>query len=106
MLEGIYLLGTQFVQHTNPEWVKINGVVLGESKKFSYKTSWSRDIESLLDTLSKDPNITCVLYNWKTGDAYTKSGFDLTNRSDYTRNPEFTTFILKRNIHKYVNENN
>jgi hypothetical protein len=104
MLTGKYLLGTQFTEDANPEWVKISGVVLGESKKFSYKVSWSRDIETLLVSLSKDPNITCVLYNWKTGDAYTKTGFDLNDKTDVARNPEFTTFILKRNIHKYVNQ--
>lgn len=102
MLLGTYLLGSQFLQDPKPDWIKINGVVLGESKKFSYKTSWSRDIGSLLDTLSKDSQITCVLYNWKTGDAYTKTGFDLTDRSDYNRNSEYTTFILKRKIQQFV----
>lgn len=103
MLTGTYLLGAQFIEDTNTDWVKISGVVLGESKNFSYKVSWSRDIETLLISLSRDPNITCVLYNWKTGDAYTKTGFNLGDKNDYKRNPEFTTFILKRNINKYVN---
>jgi hypothetical protein len=56
----------QSIKDPKPDWIKINGVVLGESRKFSYKVSWSRDIGSLLDSLSKDPAITCVLYNWKT----------------------------------------
>ena len=102
MLLGTFLLGSQFIQDPKPGWIKINGVVLGESKKFSYKVSWSRDIGTLLDTLSKDPAITCVLYNWKTGDAYTKSGFDLTDKSDYSRNSEYTTFILKNKINKFI----
>lgn len=102
MLLGTFLLGSQFIQDPKPEWIKINGVVLGESRKFSYKVSWSRDIGTLLDTLSKDPAITCVLYNWKTGDAYTKTGFDLTDRNDYARNQEYTTFVLKHKISHFV----
>ena len=102
MLLGTFLLGSQFIQDPKPDWIKINGIVLGESKKFSYKVSWSRDIGTLLDTLSKDPAITSVLYNWKTGDAYTKIGFDLTDRNDYARNPDYTTFILKHKISQFV----
>lgn len=102
MLLGTFLLGSQFIQDPNPNWIKINGIVLGESKKYAYKISWSRDIGSLLDSLSKDPAITCVLYNWKTGDAYTKTGFDLKDRSDYARNSEFTTFILKKKVNQFV----
>jgi hypothetical protein len=99
---GTYLLGSQFLQDSNPNWIKINSIVIGESTKFSYKISWSRDIVSLLNSLSKDPYVTCVLYHWKTGDAYIKTGFDLSDKSDYKYDSEYTTFIVKNKINQFV----
>lgn len=101
---GTYLLGSQFLPHSNPNWIKINGIVIGESPKFAYKISWSRDIDSLLNTLYKDPCVTCVLYHWKTGDAYIKTGFDLSDKSDYKYNSEYTTFILENKIHQFIQQ--
>lgn len=97
-LIGKSVLGSPFLQDPKAEWLKLNGVVLGESKKFSYQTTRSRDIGSLLDRLIKDSSIVCVLYNWKTGFAYTKTGFDLNDKNDYHRNEDFTTFIVKERI--------
>ena len=98
MLTGKFLLGSQFIQDTDTDWIKINGVVMGESYKFSHKISWSRNIKKLLESLSNDTTVVCVLYEWKSGYAYIKTGFDLNDKTDYARNPEFTTFINKRAI--------
>lgn len=97
-LIGKSLLGSPFIQDPKPEWIKIDGVVMGESDKFAYKTSSSKDIGSLLDSLSEDSHIVCVVYDWKTGAAYTKSGFDINDSSDYTHVENFTTFIFKDRI--------
>ena len=95
-LIGKTLLGSLIVQDTKPGWLKINGVVLGESQKFSYKLISTKDIGGLLDTLTSDQNVSCVVYNWKNGNAYIKSGFDLNDVNDYKLNSEYSTFIVKK----------
>jgi mannan endo-1,4-beta-mannosidase len=90
---GKSLRGSPFLQDPKPEWIKINSVVMGESPEFGYKTFWSKDIGNLLDSLVPDDNITCVLYNWNTGYAYTKTNFDLNNMNDSKYNSDYTTFI-------------
>ena len=105
MLLDTFLLGSQILQSENPDWNKINGVVMGESERFSYKVLRSRDIVTLLNTLSsdsRDSTVTCVLYNWRTGVAYIKSGFDITDKGDYSRNIEYTTFILNNKIMEFM----
>lgn len=94
-LIGKKILGHPFLQDPKPEWIKINGIVLGESKKYSYKTFSSNDIGNLLQNLFKDSKIICVLYNWKNNTAYTKTGFNLNDSNDYAINSDFTTFIRK-----------
>ena len=101
-LIGKSLLGSPFIQDTKFEWIKINGVVMGESKRFGYKSVQSRDIGGLLDNLITDPNVTCVLYNWQTGNAYTKTGFNLNDSSDYNHNSSYTTFIVKNKISQFI----
>lgn len=98
MLTGKFLLGSQFIQDNDTDWIRINGVVMGESYKFSHKISWSRNIKKLLESLSSDKTVVCVLYEWKSGYAYIKTGFDLNDKSDYAINPEFTTFINQKAI--------
>lgn len=76
-------------------WMKINGITLGDSKDFGYKTVQSNDIGNLLDTLFKDPNVKLLNYNWKTQTAYVKTNYNMKNAGDVTINGDYTVFIKK-----------
>jgi hypothetical protein len=91
-------LGSVFKQDPKPEWIKIDGVVMGESPQYGYKVINSPSIGAILDSLINDPNAKCVVYNWKNAIAYVKTGFDMKNPLDSAKNPEYTTFIPKRAI--------
>lgn len=102
---GTTLLGSLFLQDTNPNFIKINGVVLGESSKYSYKSVYSRDISKLLNNVLSDTNVVCVLYDWKSGNAYMKTGYNFSDPLDYKHNPNFTTYIIKSKIDSFVTFN-
>lgn len=93
--EGVF----SFEQDAKQNWAKINRVVLGEQHVFSYvfKTS-ERDIGGLLDRCSTDPNIVAVVYDWSTGNAYCKTGFNLNSQDDYKYQDNFTTFVVKSKV--------
>lgn len=98
MLLGTTLLGSLFLQDTNTNYIKINSVVLGESNIYSYKSVYSRDISTLLKDSLLDSKIICILYDWKSGNAYMKTGYNLHDNSDYKYNKDFTTYIVKSKI--------
>jgi chitinase len=87
------VLGKSIIQDTKPNWLKVNGVVVGDT--FNYTSYNSKDIGNLLDTVSKDQKVAALLYNWKTGEAYSKTGFDFNNSADTKINADFTSFIVK-----------
>ena len=91
-------LGSVFKQDPKPEWIKIDGVVMGESRQYGYKVINSPSIGAILDSLINDQNAKCVVYNWKTATAYVKIGFDMKNSLDSAKNLDYTTFIPKRAI--------
>lgn len=99
------LLNNIFVQDPNPSWIKINNVGIGESHKYGYKVYTNLNIGDLLTTVSKDSNVVCVVYQWSTGIAYTKSGFNLSLNGDVSSAPGYTTFVLKSKISKFYNGN-
>jgi mannan endo-1,4-beta-mannosidase len=68
---------------------------------YGYNEYNSKDIGGLLDRLRGDPNVTCLVYNWKTGIGYAKTGFNLSNEADYKTVSGYTTFILKNKIPEY-----
>jgi len=89
-------LGNTFVNDPNlKNWIKIDNVVLGNSSVFKYNSGNSLDIRALLTTLESDSKVIVCLYEWKTGNYYTKSGFNLSAPSDYSNNALFTAFIIK-----------
>jgi chitinase len=90
---GKVVLGNTIIQDGKPNWLKIDGVAVGDT--FNYMSYNSTDIGGLLDQVSGDPKVAALLYNWKTGDAYTKTGFDFSNGADTKLNPDFTSFIVK-----------
>jgi chitinase len=95
-LLGRVVLGSTIIQDNNPNWLKLDGVVIGDT--FNYQSYNSGDIGGLLDQVSGDQNVAVLLYNWKTGDAYSKTGFDFNNSADTKINADFTSFIVNRNI--------
>ena len=101
-LNGVSILNNTFVQDTNTNWLKINNVCIGESSIYGYYTINSNgDIGGLLNTLSQDKNVTCVVYNWSNNTAYIKTGFNLSVQSDYKLTTGFTSFVLKSKIPIY-----
>lgn len=100
-LIGTYFLNSEFIQDTNPEFVKINDVLLGESSKYGYRTVQNYDIGKLLSDQLKDQNVVCILYNWGSGTAYIKKGFDTSVASDSAKRSGFTTFIVKNKIPQF-----
>lgn len=80
-------------QDTNMNWVKVNGITMGESKKFEYKTIMSNNIGDLLNVLFNDINVKLLNYNWKTNTAYLKTGFDVNIGGDIMINEDNTVFI-------------
>lgn len=95
-LVGKVVLGNVVQQDGKNEWLKINGVVTGDT--FGYQSYKSKDIGNLLDTVIKDSNVAVLIYNWKTGDAYSKTGFAFDNSSDTKVNSDFTSFIVKAKV--------
>lgn len=87
-----------FQQDPNPLYAKINQITIGESHQFGYDTKNSKDIGSLLQQCYYDHNIVAVIYNWKTGDAFLKNGFDLSNPGDYKVNQDYTSFVIKERV--------
>lgn len=100
-LINVSLLGNKFVQDKHPNYIKIGNVVMGESPQFGYKSLQNKNISSLLNSQLADKNCVCILYHWKSGMAYIKSGFDLDNSSDSTIKNGFSTFIVKDKINQF-----
>ena len=99
-LVGQSVFGKTIEQDGKSEWVKVNGVTIGDT--FTYESYNSKDIGTLLDTVIKDTKVVALLYNWKTGDAYSKTGYDFNNTSDTKLNSDFTSFIVKSRANNTV----
>lgn len=89
-------LGSVFLEDLDPNFIKIDNVVLGET--FPYKTITKFDIGVLLETALLDPEIVAVVYNWKHGIGYMKSGINSELSGDSNVNEEYTTFIVASRV--------
>lgn len=85
-------------QDSNPLWIKIPGVVLGESHKFSYKSAPCTKIWELLNTVIDDLKVTVINYNEEKGIVFFKTGFDVNVDGDVLKNEKYTSFILKSKL--------
>lgn len=100
-LVGKTLFGNTFVQDTKKEWIKIDNVTVGESPKYGYTSTNSKDIGNVLDKSLNDTKIVVVIYEWATGNTYTKTGFDINQSgipTDVKSINGFTSFIVKSRI--------
>jgi mannan endo-1,4-beta-mannosidase len=79
-------------------WITINNCVLGNSSQFGYQSSITTNITNSLSTFLQDPKIVVVLYNKNTGECYTKTGYDLGNKSDFDVNNSFTAYVAYSRI--------
>lgn len=95
---GKTVRGSTIVQDNRKEWVKIDRVCLGESKNFGYSSTSSKDIGAILDKMIKDEKVVAVVYNWKTGQAFMKTGINLENQEDSKINQDYTTFIVASRV--------
>lgn len=96
-LIGTVLGNSKFYQDTKEEWIKIDNTVLGESK-YGYIEYNSKDIGGLLDKALKDQKIVVLIYEWATGKAFAKTGFELNNTSDCFTKKGYTSFVVKRRV--------
>jgi mannan endo-1,4-beta-mannosidase len=88
-----------FKQDAKNEWVKIDNVAIGEESGWGYAVKNSNnDIGGLLDRCRSDPKIVAVVYDWNSGNAYCKSGFNLNVKGDYQYKVNFSTFVLKSRV--------
>jgi mannan endo-1,4-beta-mannosidase len=87
-----------FEQDPKVNWAKINNVVLGEQHMYGYQTFNSKDIGALLDMCYKDNNIVAVVYDWVTGNAFCKTGFNLNVQGDYLYKQNYTSFVVKSRV--------
>lgn len=92
------VLGFQFFQDTKPQWARIDNVTIGESELYRYNSFDGPVIGNVLDSAFADDKVVLVLYEWSTGKAYTKTGFNLSDASDSKSNPGFTTFVIKNRV--------
>ena len=96
-LIGTKLFNNTFIQDPNlKNWIKIDGIVVGETPSYGYLIGDNKDIKGLLNNLFTDPKVSVCLYNWSTGAYYTKTGYNLNNSSDYSEKNDFTSFIAVR----------
>jgi hypothetical protein len=86
------------VQDSNPLWVKIPGVAIGESSQFAYKSVPCTKVWELLDTIIEDLSVTVINYNAEAGVAFFKTGFDINVKGDVIKNPKYTSFVLKSKL--------
>jgi hypothetical protein len=86
------------VQDSNPLWVKITGVAIGESSQFAYKSVPCTKVWELLDTIIEDLSVTVINYNAEAGVAFFKTGFDINVKGDVIKNPKYTSFVLKSKL--------
>lgn len=101
-LIGVNLFGNTFEQDPKPEWLKINNVGIGESRKYGYSEEDSHgDIGALLDRLRNDPNVVVVIYDWNTNKAFVKLGFNLDKSHDIKQLNGYTSFVLKNKVSSF-----
>jgi mannan endo-1,4-beta-mannosidase len=100
-LIGKTLFGNAFIQDTKKEWIKIDNVTVGESPQYGYTSLNTKDIGGLLDRSLNDQKITVIIYEWATGKAYTKTGFNVDKNgipTDVKSIKGFTSFIVKSRV--------
>jgi hypothetical protein len=91
--------GLLFEQDPKPNFIKINGIMLGQSVKYSYKTINNvTDIGAQLDLSVNDSRAVVLNYNWTTKQFIVKTGFNLSDNSDSTLNNDWTTFLISNKI--------
>jgi hypothetical protein len=85
-------------QDSNPLWVKIPDMAIGESSQFAYKSVQCTKIWELLDIIIEDLSVTVINYNAEVGIAFFKTGFDINVKGDVIKNPKYTSFVLKSKL--------
>lgn len=87
-------------------WLKVDGILTGESNIFTTKRTTTNDIGKLLDRCFEDTEVMTVAVSWKTGDVLIRNGFDLSDSNDSQSDPDFTTFIIRQRVQsRYVETN-
>ena len=100
------IIGSNFLdniikQDIRNDWIKIDNVVCGESVMYSYKSVLD-DIGSVLDACLLDSKAVVVNYNWTSGKAYIKTGFNPKLKNNCINKSDFTVFIKKNKLNGNV----
>lgn len=97
-LIGKTFRGSTFVQDPIAEFIKIDGVVLGESPQYGYKIMNNTRVTPILRACLLDQNVVAIVFNWKAGVAYIKTGINFDVAADSTLNKEYTTFLVSSRV--------
>jgi hypothetical protein len=97
-LLGKKLLGSTFVADQDTNWIKIDGIALGNSSQYSYKNGKTDNIGTLLNQQILDPKVVAVLWNKTNSSYYIRSGFNINNPGDYASNEVFISYVVKLRI--------
>jgi hypothetical protein len=99
ILVGQTYKGLLFEQDPKPNFIKINGIMLGQSVKYSYKTINNvTDIGAQLDLSVNDSRAVVLNYNWTTKQFIVKTGLNLNDNNDSILNNDWTTFLISNRI--------
>jgi hypothetical protein len=97
-LIGKPFLNSHFTQNANPNYIQINGVILGNNSQDNYECRYSNDINALMIYCSSTNNIVAVAYNSTTKLAYFKTQFNLNVPNDSLVDAEHITYIITNRI--------
>lgn len=92
-LIGVTLYGSVFREDALQDWIKIDGVILGQSSLL--RLEHTKDIGSYLRAAAREPNVVAVAYQIQTGKVYVSSGINTKDGVDTKSNGGFTTYILR-----------
>ncbi|KAJ3073399.1 hypothetical protein HDU98_001583 [Podochytrium sp. JEL0797] len=94
------LFGSNFYADANPNWLKIDGVTIGESDQFGHSSvvAGPGGIGQLLQDVLQDPSVVVVIFHWESNTAWLKTGFTVNDPSDSKQNGGCTTFIATNRI--------
>lgn len=92
---GDVIANTAVVEDPKPGWLKINNVTTGESPEFAVRQVTNSNVGQLLDSVTNDTTVSVVNYNWSTGTAFLRSGYNTKKPTDSKFNDGWVTFVKK-----------
>ncbi|KAI8621717.1 glycoside hydrolase superfamily [Chytriomyces sp. MP71] len=93
-LLGTHCLGQTFTEHS-ADWLRIDGVVIGESSQFGHSVIRGDSLASVLMQAAADAQVAVVCFDWRSNTGFAKSGFALSNAGDAAEKSGFSVFVRR-----------